>query len=497
MCLATGGLPQPGRPSALRAATRVLIKNRCPLCCGECCICIWVRTSTRSPAAGGLRQSQESLALRYPCGRLNGPWVRRLGVSNARIKDGWAPFRRRRPFRAATSMGLVLMGVRRSRMRAATRSSTQGERPRALVVVCPTEYGGHVEHAAELAAAATRSGLSNRSFVLTRPGAGPYLEGWAAEMEVAEVLSPRRGGPSFVRGIRQLVDIARDRVAIRSFVQRMSEKYEVDAIYETGRYGMVRIPPGGVNVLFVHNVVPHAISHLSIRDRLLHKLQRASAHRADRVVVHGAAQRDVVAGWTDREVVSVDLPGDTRHVQIQPVDGLATPVALCLGEVRPNKGIETAIEAAALAGVPLTVAGRPEPEWYGDELRRSAAGSPVVLQLDFLSPEEFAWLLESAKVVLLPYRTFAAQSGVLARAMQLDKQVVLSDLPALREQADGYARARFFPVGNAQEAASALKESVARSDQPAQVGGRLTDRDRWCEVVGQILLPPAASLRVS
>ncbi len=352
------------------------------------------------------------------------------------------------------------------------------ERAHTLIVVCPTEYGGQIEHAAEIAAASESN--FGRRILISRRGAEVATRDWAGAFELQPVISPRRHGNRAVRAIRQVLDAWRDRSRIARSIRRASETAEVTVLWETSKFGIVEKHLAR-QILFVHNASPHAAAAMTLRDRFLFRMERASAQKADRVIVHGTTQDQVVRTWGVKETVQVPLPGDSRARAI----GEIISGALCIGEVRPNKGLEIAIQATSLAGMPLRIIGKPEPDWYGKELTDRAASTAVQVRLEYLEAREFNDLLASAEVIVLPYTHFQAQSGVLARAIQLDRIVVASDLPALREQAGDYPNISFAPPGDVhalrrclERASLTPRRSLSSSSESATTS--------WQKVIEQI-----------
>ncbi|WP_194793307.1 glycosyltransferase [Raineyella fluvialis] len=226
---------------------------------------------------------------------------------------------------------------------------------------------------------------------------------------------------------------------------------------------------------------------MKLRDRIFRIQEMRVARAADRVVVHGETQRAIVFGWTPSDVIAVDLPGDTRQLPESDWEN-RDPFALCLGEVRPNKGIHTALEAAADAGFRLVVAGRPVPEAYGTEMESKAAGiGPLVdMKLGYLSSDAFGRLLGEASVILLPYMTFGAQSGILARAMQCKKRIISSDLPSLVEQAGDYGRIDFFPAGDSAALAALLRKTASATSVEPEASSLASEMARWDRLIKQV-----------
>lgn len=253
-----------------------------------------------------------------------------------------------------------------------------------------------------------------------------------------------------------------------------SSKYPFPSVLTPGR--------GQASVLFLHNVRPHHDdAGAPLRLRLLRRFELGAATSCDRVIVHGRDQQDTARanlGEIHGDLVAVALPTSTRideaaTAESIPVslddDGPAAstrlelpeqPYALVLGELRANKGVELAIDAAGMAGVPLLVAGRAEsPELAATLRERVERAGTVRLEDRFLERSEFQRALEGAAVVVLPYTHFDAQSGILAKAIAAGLPVVASDLASLREQNGTHAPARFADIHDRAAFAAALRKA--------------------------------------
>lgn len=133
----------------------------------------------------------------------------------------------------------------------------------------------------------------------------------------------------------------------------------------------------------------------------------------------------------------------------QTVEEPTAPYALCIGELRPNKGVELAIGAAGQAGVPLLVAGKAESPELAGQLGALVQSRPTVhLRDEFLAAGEFDTLIRRASLVVLPYTHFDAQSGILSKAIGAGVPVLAADLPALRDQAGKYASIAYTDVND-------------------------------------------------
>ncbi|MDO4919644.1 glycosyltransferase [Kocuria sp.] len=368
-------------------------------------------------------------------------------------------------------------------------SSTVRTTARDVVVVCPTEYGGQLEHAADLALALDDSPAVRRVTLVSRRGARSYL-GWDEQhpVRVVETVPPRRTGtPSsraaaVARAGLQVLDLLREHVAVRRAAQQAGR----DAVValDSTKYpapGLLRAHRTQRTVVFVHNAQPHFdLGSASARERVLMWLEHSCARHADRVVTHGAEQGEIVRGYTARPVNAVDLPvssrldGDPAGESSHRESPAHEPYALCLGEVRANKGIELAMDAAGHAGVPLLVRGAAEsPELGQDLLRRAAQYPSVDFEDRFLSRDEFAAHLREAAVIVLPYTHFDAHSGVLAKAIGTGTPVVASDLASLRAQAGDFPGFVGVDVHDRDAFGAALRAAfdAATSDDAARVAG--------------------------
>ncbi|MDO5619085.1 glycosyltransferase [Kocuria sp.] len=368
-----------------------------------------------------------------------------------------------------------------------------------VIVVCPTEYGGQIEHAADTAMALAADSTVEQVILLSRPGAAAYLGQPRVDgLRIVETIPPRRTGEwGPLRRMVQVLDLIREHAQIRAL--SASAGPNLVLALDSSKYPWPRLLTAEKSqrlALFLHNVKPHHDeTAASLRERVLRHLELGAARGADRVIVHGADQKRTARQTVPGDLVAVTLPTSTRIDEVAtaasvPVevndDAVATtagsssqpqadlnsltaqPYALVLGELRANKGVELAIDAAGSAGVPLLVAGRPESAELGRELHHRADRAGTVTILDrFLERTEFAQLLDSASVVVLPYTRFDAQSGILAKAVAGGLPIVASDLASLKEQAGAHQPAIFADVHNTREFGQAMRRGfdAAVTDQ--------------------------------
>lgn len=200
-------------------------------------------------------------------------------------------------------------------------------------------------------------------------------------------------------------------------------------------------------VFTAHDLLPRrTASRRALWQRLL--------ARFDRVVVHSAHGRETLVGLgVDPDRVGVIphpvFPSDPPRVD----DGRTL---LCLGVIRPYKGLDDAIAAARAVGdVRLLVAGDPmEPV----EPYRRAAGAMAEWRLGYLPEAEIDRALGEATLALFPYRAEIDQSGALLRALGAGVPAVVYDVGGLAEPVRAFGAGRVVPAGDLEAFTAAIGE---------------------------------------
>jgi len=229
-------------------------------------------------------------------------------------------------------------------------------------------------------------------------------------------------------------------------------------------------------VLTVHNLWPHR-SRRDARDR--QRLQRLY-HACHQLIAH---TEDTVLGLIDEFGVPPEhiarIPhGNFRQfrnqarVSVPGLDNLAarTPTILMFGELRPSKGADVLLRAAAtlrnrglvfrvvLAGAPYA----PTPP-YCDlprELRDLAheldIEDRVMFHFRYVEEEEVPSFLEAASVVALPYRAID-QSGAAIAALTMGRPIVATRIAGLAELVERGECGLLAAVDDVESLASALE----------------------------------------
>jgi glycosyltransferase involved in cell wall biosynthesis len=145
---------------------------------------------------------------------------------------------------------------------------------------------------------------------------------------------------------------------------------------------------------------------------------------------------------------------------------------LCLGVIRPYKGLADAIEATlALPDARLLVAGDPAEPLEG---HRARAGSRAEWRLGYLPDAELDRALGETTVALFPYRAELDQSGALLRALGAGVPAVVYDVGGLAEPVERFAAGRVVPAGDVEALTRAAGELLADADalEAARAGAR-------------------------
>jgi glycosyltransferase involved in cell wall biosynthesis len=195
------------------------------------------------------------------------------------------------------------------------------------------------------------------------------------------------------------------------------------------------------------------------------------AEQADAVIVPSSFARERL------RALGAPLPWDRVHVLAPPVRPAAAaaggdaqaepqePYALVVSRLSPEKGVDVAIDACRLAGMPLVVAG----EGPEQAALRERAGSSRVRFAGRVEDSELARLRAGAAVAIVPSRSAETFGLAAAEAMAAGVPVLASSVGALPELVEGEC---LFPSGDA----AALAEAIPRLAGDRSVGERGRER---------------------
>ena len=198
-------------------------------------------------------------------------------------------------------------------------------------------------------------------------------------------------------------------------------------------------------VVTAHNVRPHEPS------RPFRWASRAIYGLARHILVHSDANLRQLQ--TDYGIA----PGRTSHVPmgitkiLKALPGRAEacrtlglpegrPILLFFGIIRPYKGVAVLLEALDAVrqrrpDVLLVIAGKPWGAWtpYEAIITERALGDHVHCVLDYVPEAEVAHYFAAARLVVLPYTHFDAQSAVGAQALGFAKPLLVTETGGLPE----------------------------------------------------------------
>ncbi|MDX6209753.1 MAG: hypothetical protein QOE24_2144, partial [Frankiales bacterium] len=351
-------------------------------------------------------------------------------------------------------------------------------------VVCLTPRGGHIEHAFNLASAIAAENGSPTTLI-SRKGASDYLPAkrdGVRVVEIAEFVKVPSIKDKIARTLRESGDVRRELSALSGLrLVVLEEPIMALAVPPSPRIQTVSV---------VHNVKDHDTENASLATRLRAGAKAVVLFRSRRVLVHGKEQGDAVPKVFARKVRVVELPGigafEEGHADAIGTSPLPEDVFVCLGEMRPSKNYEEAIRAAKASGRPLVIAGAAvEPDYFALlQALVAELEAPVTFWSEFVDAGGFAGILASCRAAVVPYRFFAAQSGVLERAVAAGCPVLSSDLPALVEQAAGRPEVSFYPAGDVAALAALMSAAASRVGSAAV---KMESDPRWADLAGHAL----------
>jgi glycosyltransferase involved in cell wall biosynthesis len=184
-------------------------------------------------------------------------------------------------------------------------------------------------------------------------------------------------------------------------------------------------------------------------------LWRRLLQRFDRVVVHSERGRETLGALgVDARVI----PHPVFRRELTPHgDG----TVLFFGIIRPYRGLDDAVAAAAQTGARLIVA--------GDPVTPIERESWVDYRLGYLSEDEVDALHAEATVAVFPYRPELDQSGSLLRALGSGVPAVVYDVGGLAEPVERFGAGLVVPAGDVEALADGLRR-VLEDPAPYRAG---------------------------
>jgi glycosyltransferase involved in cell wall biosynthesis len=234
-------------------------------------------------------------------------------------------------------------------------------------------------------------------------------------------------------------------------------------------------------IAIVHNALPHE------RHPFDATISRMVLRRFDGAVVHATAVAEQLAELAPDLPVEVVAHPPNLPLRRSPLPNPRTPLRiLVFGLVRAYKGVELALDAAALlrergVDVELTVAGRfwePLDHWR-DEVTRRGLDHTVTLDDRYVPDHEVDELFARHHVLLAPYRA-ATQSGIVPLAQAAGRPVVATAVGGLAEAVRDGQSGRLAAPGDAEAIADALLEVA--EDLDTYASGSAAAATSWEQV---------------
>jgi glycosyltransferase involved in cell wall biosynthesis len=255
-------------------------------------------------------------------------------------------------------------------------------------------------------------------------------------------------------------------------------------------FGMARLAVGRPDVLHVQWLSAPRLDRWLLRTRapsvftahdLLPRrtadredLWRRLLGRFDRVVVHSrrGLERLVELGVEARQLRVIAHPA----FRSDPPRADNGSTVLCLGTIRPYKGLGDAVDAVLRAdGARLLVAGDPvEPI----DPYREQAGDRAEWRLGYLSEQDVDRALGDATIAVFPYRAELDQSGALMRALGAGVPAVVYDVGGLAEPIRAFGAGLVVPAADVDALGVAISNLLGDQDALAEArAGALRARD--------------------
>lgn len=219
---------------------------------------------------------------------------------------------------------------------------------------------------------------------------------------------------------------------------------------------MIRLlSPRTKMVLTIHNIYPHDYSEEK-KDSYKNRFINIKG-LFDLFVVHTNKSKDEVVSHfnIDEELVRVVHHGvftpDLRKFERTINDDFLKVISY--GHQDPYKGTDLIIDAISKLPeklknkVHLSLEGRTQPGYY-EQLIKKGENLNITWKPYFIDDDTLYQDIVNSDVIIVPYRAIT-QSGVLLLALNFDKPIICSDLPAFQETLVDYPKELFFETDNA------------------------------------------------
>lgn len=352
-----------------------------------------------------------------------------------------------------------------------------------ICMYTPSASGGHARYTYEVLSALAAKGRPEGirvSLVTSRDLASEYRTDRYPIHDVLPPLLPRSAFRSPVTwGLSRVVHYYDREATFLRWIEKHGSACDAVHFQEYTMWLAPRhlrsLKARGIRLFFtVHNVYPHRYTPGKPRvgDSLLLHWRRTAFRLCDALFVHTESLREQLTEFLGGEhppiVVtphgvwsSSDAPRTITGVE----ERVGRRRLLFFGVVRRNKGLHTLLRAMkGLDDCTLTVAGQPAEPRYQEQIQAVVRQLPpgrVELIDRFIEDEEMGLIFGQSSLVILPYISFAGQSGVLHDALAYGMPVVVTDVGALGESVLRWGIGQVVPPGDDVALAGAVREMLA------------------------------------
>lgn len=326
-----------------------------------------------------------------------------------------------------------------------------------------TRGGGHRAYVLELAD--PLSGLMDCAVITTEHGDSStgvrLVEGISAIDTSLGGL--RRVGDRIVTYLRQPSDLRRVLEA-----ESTSEDIDICHLQELpsilpSRLVRAARDAGYVVVVTVHNVTPHT---RTAQDRLRFAGEKRAWAKADRCITHSEALGRQLVAMTGIPTARVGVvPHPIWPAKVGTATGPKSDF-LFFGHLRPNKGLDSMLEALSALGDPsATIRGSGSKkmiERIQGSIRRLRL-SNCDFRPGFVPEPDIPQLFASHKVLVCPYTHFDAQSGVTHLAASYSLPTVVTKKGALADLNETYGLGEVVDADTSTSLAAAMARAAERS----------------------------------
>jgi glycosyltransferase involved in cell wall biosynthesis len=262
----------------------------------------------------------------------------------------------------------------------------------------------------------------------------------------------------------------------RAFLDWIAHRSDIDVVHFQeytawhAPWDWPRLRRRSIALLYtVHNVFLHHY-HNQIFKTIRDSSFRRAWRDCDALIVHSEGLREALADFLGRRHPPIHVTPHgvwSRIGQPEPLPEprkSSRPRLLFFGVIRPNKGLHVLLRAMErLPTCDLTVAGAPEDPGYHARVRDLVGRLPPdrVEMIDhYVDESDVPAIFTRSQLVVLPYTTFASQSGVLHQALAYGVPVVATDVGAMGECVRQWGIGSVVPPGDPDALAEAIEQTL-------------------------------------